>query len=93
MVKRLVVINNDGYVSFHDVFKLSFLFILSALALVTALAVNETIQMGLGKCIKKDCIFGYVIYCMISFSLIILFAYIACRCYPDLAEHIDLSRK
>jgi hypothetical protein len=93
MGKSLVIVNKDGGVNMHEIFKLSFLLLLSALCIVAALAINETVQEILKKCIKKDCILGYLIYTIISIALIIVVVYIACKCYPDLFDHIDLSPK
>jgi hypothetical protein len=91
MGKKITIVTDDGSVSFYEVCKLSILLLLGALCLVAALAINETIQIILSKCIKKDCIFGYVIYSLIAVGLIILVAYLGCKICPDLGEHIDLS--
>lgn len=89
--KRINVITNDGSVDLYNICKLVFLLILSALSLVAALAVNETIQKILDKYVKKDNITGYIIYSIIAILLVLIIAYIGCRLVPDISDHIDLS--
>ena len=91
MPQKLTVVTQNGSIDIHEVCKLSFLLLLSALCIVAALAINETIQKILGTYIKRDCIFGYVLYSFISVALIISVAYMACKCYPDLFDHINLT--
>lgn len=93
MAKTLSVVKEDGGVCIYSICKLSFLLILSALCLVAALAINETIQKILEKYVKKDGILGYVIYSLIALALVIIVAYAGCRFCPDLVEHIDLTPK
>lgn len=89
--KRINVVTNDGNVDVYNICKLVFLLVLSALSLVAALAVNETIQKILDKYVKKDNITGYLIYSIIAILLVLIVAYTSCRLVPDIADHIDLS--
>jgi uncharacterized membrane protein YdjX (TVP38/TMEM64 family) len=91
MRKSLTIVTEDGSVSIYSVCKLVYLLILSALCLVAALAINETIQKILEKYVKKEGIWGYVIYSIIAILLIIIVAYVGCRCSPEIIEYIDLS--
>lgn len=91
MAKSLTVITEDGSLCVHSVCKLVFLLILSALCLVAALAINETIQKILEKYVKKDGIWGYIVYSIIAVALVIIVAYFGCRCAPDVVEYINLS--
>lgn len=91
MRKGITVVTRDGSISVYDICKLSFLLILSALCLVAALAINQTIQQILEKYVKKDGILGYLLYSIIAVSLVIIFAYAGCKFCPDLADHIDLN--
>jgi amino acid transporter len=89
--KRINVVTNDGNVDVYNICKLVFLLVLSALSLVAALAVNETVQKILEKYVKKDNITGYLIYSIIAILLVLIVAYTGCRLVPDIADHIDLS--
>ena len=91
MGKTLTVVTEDGSISVYSVCKLVYLLILSALCLVSALAINETIQKALDKYVKKDGIWGYIIYSLIAIALVILVAYAGCRFAPDMVEYINLS--
>lgn len=91
MAKTLSVIKTDGYICHHSIVKLLILLMLTALSIVAALAINETIRFILGEYIKRDNVLGYLFYCFIAIGLIVLLAYIGTYCYPDLIEHIDLS--
>lgn len=91
MGKSLTIVTEDGSFSVYSVCKLVYLLILSALCLVAALAINETIQKALEKYVKKDGIWGYVIYSLIAIGLVIFVAYAGCRFSPDIVEHINLS--
>lgn len=91
MPKNLTVVKPDGCVDIYSVCQLVYLLILSALCLVAALAINETIEKILQKYLKKDGILGYVIYSLIAVALVVIVAYAGCRFSPDLVEHINLS--
>lgn len=93
MGKKLVVVREDGSLCIHSVCKVVYLLILSALCIVAALAVNETIQKVLERYVKKDNILGYAIYALIAIVLVIVVAYIGCKWSPDIIEHMDLSPK
>ena len=91
MAKTLSVIRDDGCVCHHSIAKLFILLMLTALSIVAALAINETVRFILGEYIKRDNVLGYLFYCFIAIGLIVLVAYIGTICYPDLIEHVDLS--
>lgn len=91
MAKTLCVIRPDGCVCHHSIVKLLILLMLTALSIVAALAINETIRFILGQYITRDNVLGYLFYCFVAIGLIVLLAYIGTICYPDLIEHIDLS--
>ena len=91
MAKTLCVINGSGCVCHHSIAKLLILLMLTALSIVAALAINETIRFILGGYIRRDNVMGYLFYCFIAIGLIVILAYIGTTCYPDLIEHIDLS--
>ena len=92
MGKNLTVVTNDGRVNMMAIGKLIFLLILSSLALLTALAMNETVQKFLEHChIRKDNLFGYVIYTFVTLGILITVAYIGCTMSPELVEYINIS--
>ena len=91
MAKTLSVIRVDGCVCHHSIAKLFILLMLTALSIVAALAINETVRFILGEYIKRDNVLGYLFYCFIAIGLIVVLAYVGTICYPDLIEHIDLS--
>jgi membrane protease YdiL (CAAX protease family) len=92
MGKTLTVVTSDGNINLWSLCKLVFLLILSSLAFIAALAVNEAMQKIIEKyAFKKDGILGYIIYAILAIIMVIVFAYIGCRCSPGIVEYINIT--
>ena len=91
MGKSLGVVDEKGSVSFMGVCKLSFLLVLASLVYISALAVNDFAQKALEKYVRKDGLFGYFAYALLTIFIVIFVAYIGCRWDPGMSEYINVS--
>jgi hypothetical protein len=91
MPKALALVDEGGKITVAGVCKLSYLLILASLVYLAALAVNDFAQQVLEKYVRKDGLFGYFIYAVLTVFLVIFAVYLGCRWSPDLVEYINVS--
>ena len=91
MPKSLGVVDETGSITISGVCKLSYLLVLASLVYISALAVNDFAQKVLEKYVKKDGLFGYFLYAVITIGLVIFAVYLGCRWSPDMVEYINVS--
>uniref|UniRef100_A0A6C0IYU1 Uncharacterized protein n=1 Tax=viral metagenome TaxID=1070528 RepID=A0A6C0IYU1_9ZZZZ len=91
MPKALVLVDEGGKITVTGVCKLSYLLILASLVYLAALAVNDFAQQVLEKYVRKDGLFGYFIYAVLTVFLVIFAVYLGCWWSPDLVEYINVS--
>lgn len=91
MPKALALVDEGGKITVTGVCKLSYLLILASLVYLAALAVNDFAQQVLEKYVRKDGLFGYFIYAVLTVFLVIFAVYLGCRWSPDLVEYINVS--
>lgn len=91
MTKHITVVKADGTVSFYDICKLSYLLILSALVLVSALAINEFFQEIISQYVRKDGLFGHFVYALLAILAVLIVAYAGCKWDENLVDYINVS--
>ena len=91
MTKPLGVVDETGSVTIGGVCKLSFLLVLGSLVYIAALAVNDLAQKVLERYVRKDGLWGYFIYAVVTILMVVFIAYLGCRWAPDMVEYINVS--
>jgi len=91
MARPLNIIQSDGTIAIVDVCRLSILLILGAMALVSAMAVNEFFQQVLARYVRKDGLWGYFLYAVAAIVILLVVVYSACRWDDKIVDYINVS--
>lgn len=91
MPDKIKIVNEQGNIEYWNLCRVMFLFLVGALVLIAAQSVNELIEAIIATYIPKKNIWAYLLYAIISISLVLIVVFAACKFTPDLVEYMNLS--